>query len=354
MKNLTLPKFYFGPMSKCVVESIIEFSDEYYIPFGIIPSRRQVEFNGGYSNNWTTASLREFVIQKSSKKLILIERDHGGPLQGSEVDDGLESYRVDSSYLDMIHIDPWKAAKSLDQGIEMTLEHIKFCHDLNPSIFFEVGTEEAIRPFSAEDIEKLLSSLKQELTQDQFGQIIYCVVQSGVGLDLGNGNNTGLYNPEKLMRMNEIVHSYSLLSKEHNGDYLDILYVADRFNRGLDAINIAPEMSQYETKTYLDILSKCSPSIMEALYQLCLNSKKWCKWVGKDFSPEENKLILIKICAHYVYSTPKFNEIKTLIAKDLALTADEIDGLVKSRIKSRLKDFYELNLNLEEKLGARI
>ena len=35
-------------MSKNVVDSIIEFGGE----LGFIPSRRQVDYNGGYVNNW--------------------------------------------------------------------------------------------------------------------------------------------------------------------------------------------------------------------------------------------------------------------------------------------------------------
>ena len=39
-------KFFIGPMSKNVVDSIIEFGDG----FGFIPSRRQVDYTGGYVN----------------------------------------------------------------------------------------------------------------------------------------------------------------------------------------------------------------------------------------------------------------------------------------------------------------
>ena len=48
------PKFYIGPMSKNVVDSIIEFTGETNNKIGFVPSRRQVEYNGGYVNNSTT------------------------------------------------------------------------------------------------------------------------------------------------------------------------------------------------------------------------------------------------------------------------------------------------------------
>ena len=37
-------------MSKNVVDLVIEFNGD----FGFIPSRRQVDYQGGYVNNWTT------------------------------------------------------------------------------------------------------------------------------------------------------------------------------------------------------------------------------------------------------------------------------------------------------------
>ena len=55
------PKFFIGPMSKNVVDSIIQFSEEENTAIGLIPSRRQVEYSGGYVNNWTTAEFIEYV-----------------------------------------------------------------------------------------------------------------------------------------------------------------------------------------------------------------------------------------------------------------------------------------------------
>ena len=51
-------KFFIGPMSKNVVDSIIEFQKSTNHKIGLIPSRRQIEFNGGYCNNWTTKNFQ--------------------------------------------------------------------------------------------------------------------------------------------------------------------------------------------------------------------------------------------------------------------------------------------------------
>ena len=49
-------KFFIAPMSKKVVDSIINFKNMYSKKITLIPSRRKVDFKGGYSNNWTTES----------------------------------------------------------------------------------------------------------------------------------------------------------------------------------------------------------------------------------------------------------------------------------------------------------
>ena len=50
-------KYFIGPMSKNVVDAIIEFDGD----FGFIPSRRQVDYNGGYVNGWTTGEFATYV-----------------------------------------------------------------------------------------------------------------------------------------------------------------------------------------------------------------------------------------------------------------------------------------------------
>ena len=50
--------------------------------------------------------------------------------------------------------------------------------------------------------------------------------------------------------------------------------------------------------------------LFNKFFKTCLDSKKWVKWVSKDFKPEENKERLINICGHYVFSYPEFQDIK--------------------------------------------
>ena len=111
------------------------------------------------------------------------------------------------------------------------------------------------------------------------------------------------------------------MSKEHNGDYLTIQEIKDKFNVGLDALNIAPEFGQFETLCYLEHMN----GDIDDYYKICYDSKRWEKWVNEDFMPEKNKEKLIKICGHYVLSDKKFLEIKP-----------DIDDKIKLKIKNKL------------------
>ena len=305
-------------MSKNVVDSIIEFTEETGNKIGFIPSRRQVEYNGGYVNNWTTEEFSDYIDGR-----VLIERDHGGAGQGYIDDDGYKSFRYDSENFDIIHIDPWKAYPNFDDGLKETLATINYIHNMNPNTLFEVGTEEAIRKFTPDELDELLRELSHF---EFFDNIKYAVVQSGVGLDLGKRVNTGNFDLDRLKDFIRVCKRWGKLSKEHNGDYLTNEDVKVRFEAGLDSLNIAPEFGQLETLCYLENIG----DDFEHFYQLCYKSKRWEKWVGEDFVPENNKEELIKICGHYILSDVNFQRIKP-----------NIDNEIKTRIKNKLRELCQ-------------
>jgi fructose/tagatose bisphosphate aldolase len=310
------PKYYIGPMSKNIVDAAIEFCDETNNKIGLICSRRQVEWNGGYVNNWTTKTFSEY-----SNKLFLV-RDHAGPGQGYIDDDGYESLKNDCKYLDMIHIDPWKKYPEYNDGLKWTIEMINFCYNLNPNIEFEIGTEESIRKFEYKELNMLVNDLFDILEDKIFNQIKYIVVQSGTSL---KGNlNTGKYDSNRLEGFLSVANCWGLLSKEHNGDYIPVNLIKEKMSLGLNSINIAPEFGLIETLSYI------SEGIdIEKFWKICYDSKRWKKWVDPNFDPITQKLSLIKICGHYVLSDPKFLSIKP-----------NIDSIIKNNIKEKLNELY--------------
>ena len=143
-----------------------------------------------------------------------------------------------------------------------------------------------------------------------------------MGLDLGKQINTGKFDPQRLEDMIRVCKEYNVKSKEHNGDYLSEKDYRNRFDIGLDSINIAPEFGQIETKCYLDEMG----DDIEDYFQICFDSKRWEKWVDKDFLPHENKKELIEICGHYVLSDEQFLKIKP-----------QIDSKIKETINEKLR-----------------
>lgn len=311
------PKLYIGPMSKNVVDAVLEFNENNNLKAGFIPSRRQIENTGGYVNNWTTPAFSEYVDSKA-----IIQRDHGGPLQGLHEDDGLQSFETDATSCDIVHIDPWKKYPAMEDGIQYTISTIKHLHAINSDLLYEVGTEEAIRRFTSTELGRLITGLQKELTPLEYEKIKYAVVQSGVGLDLGNKTNTGTFSQSRMSHMISVCKKYGLSSKEHNGDYLTPEQIKTRYDLGLSAINIAPEFGQIETQCYIDEMLEQD---LDAFYEICYNSGKWKKWVSPDFRPSKNKIKLVSICGHYVFSDPEFAQIKP-----------SIDDSVKKKVTERL------------------
>jgi hypothetical protein len=299
-------------MSKNIVDAVLELNDS---RFGLLPTRRQIDFNSGYVNEWNTKSFYEYV--KSINPNIILERDHSGPLQGSVEDFGYETYTHDVNYFDIIHIDIWKYTTNVLKGVKETVDALKYMHYLNPNIKFEILTEEAIKPFSENDWITITEYLLNNLTKNEFDSIVYIVIQSGVGLDLINRKNTGIFDLEKLKKQSFVVKSFGKKTKEHNGDYLSIDEIRIRFENGLDSLNIGPEIAQIETLTYLEHMKEKE---INEFYKICLDSKKWERWVPDNFDFNDKKK-LIQICGHYcfsMYDLPK------------------IDNIVKENIKNKL------------------
>ena len=310
-------KYFIGPMSKNIVDTIIEYSQETQNLIGFVPSRRQVDYNRGYVNNWNTNEFSKYVDNK-----ILLKRDHAGPGQGYTSDSGFRSLEEDCKFFDLIHIDPWKKYPEYDKGLDWTIDMINFCFKSNPKLQFEIGTEEAIRRFEPEELDKFIKDLQNKLNYNTFNQIKYIVVQSGTSLE-GN-TNTGTYNKNRLVSMLEVAKKYGLLSKEHNVDYIPSSLIKEKMQLGLDSINIAPEFGLIETNTYLD-----NEIDIEKFWKICYDSNRWVKWVSEDFNPIINKIELIKICGHYVFSDPQFLDIKP-----------DLDSLIKLNIKNKLNEFF--------------
>lgn len=298
-------RYSLGPMSKNIVDTVIQFSIDHPLQEVIfIPSRRQIEYYGGYVNYWTTADFCQYVKIKNPN--ICIQRDHGGPRQGSYDDDGYESLKEDCKYMDIIHIDPWKKYSKLEDGIKWTIDMLDYCNKLNPNLQYEIGTEESIRYMSCEELEILVTTIKRRLSPVIFDKIKYLVIQCGTVLC--EGNNIGTFDRERLTKMIDLSKKYGLVAKEHNGDWVSCDILNEKGKLGLEEVNIAPELAEIETSVILEYVEN-NLEDFEEIYNLCFNSGKWKKWVSESFIPDENKEALILFSCHYIYATPEFQKI---------------------------------------------
>ena len=302
------PKYFICPMSKQIVDSVIELQSD---RFGLLPTRRQIDYDGGYVNGWDTETFYNYVRNKSN---IVLERDHSGPNQGKTDDDGYFSYKNDTKYFDIIHIDPWKiTGNNKFIGIAQTFDIINYLYIANPNMRYEIFTEEAIIRIEDFELNNMLEFLSSNLKEEAFTNIEFIVIQSGVGLDLVNMKNIGQFDLQRLKSMVSICKKFDKKTKEHNGDYLSNEELELRFNNGVDSLNIGPEIAQIQTLTYLEHMNETQ---IDEFYQICLDSKKWRRWVKSDFDINDKRK-LIQVCGHYCYDLYELPEIDLIIKEKI-------------------------------------
>ena len=323
-------KIFIGPMSKNIVDSVIEFAKISNTRLGLIPSRRQVEYSRGYVNDWTTEEFIHYV--KSSTDQVVLQRDHAGRGQGDLNRDDYFSLANDAYHgFDLIHIDPWKKFTSLDEVVKETADNIRFCNTINKECHYEVGTEEAIHRYTHEELDYFLTSLKTELG-DLWEKVAYAVIQAGTRI-IGT-ENVGVFDQDRCKKMVKVCRKHQLLSKEHNGDYLTPEDIQLRFSTGLDGLNIAPEFGVLESKTILDNI--ISDKLYEKFFEVCYNSRRWVKWLPKEFqssslSPEQKRRI-VEVSGHYVFAKPEFMQLKHKIANVDIEIKKQINSLIKEKV----------------------
>jgi len=286
IKQIQNTKLYVGPVSKNVIESVVEFVNETGFSIGFTATTNQIS-----NNCYTGISVKQ--LKKMINKNILC-RDHFKQKNGEES-------------FDIIHIDPWLNGNFYN-SVDVTNNWLS-----NSKYFYEIGTEEAVYSYDEYELDKFLSIVYKEDSK-----AVYAVVQSGS--KLRNGMNIGKYDESKLAKTINVCKKHGIMSKEHNGDYMSDELIKRKFEFGLNAINIAPEFGSIESCTIWDNLDEKDQNYF---YKLCIKSSAWKKWVTYDFDLHDRRK-LVKICGHYIFNLPGFKKI-------------EFDNnVIKKAIKQRL------------------
>jgi len=132
--------------------------------------------------------------------------------------------------------------------------------------------------------------------------------------------------------------------KEHNTDYLSDEALKWHPRLGIHAANVAPEFGVVETQALVSIFeSNGLNNLSEKFFELSFASKKWEKWMLKDSDSTDRDRSII--AGHYVFSNPKFQQIKKEAQSTLIKKGIDIDFELKEVIKKAILR-YMLNFKL--------
>lgn len=294
-----------GPLSSEIIEATFRYSSNFQTPLMLISSRNQIDWRGGYVNNWNTKKYMRFI--KEMRKAypnakIYICRDHCGP--GFTGDFDLKSvYRTIETDLengfDLIHIDFSHFKGSHRDILEESKKVIQFILKSTPKVLLEVGTEEN----TGKDFENSQKMEKDMKFFTQFCKPHFFVCQTGTVIK--EINQYGTFNINYTRELKALADKYGVFLKEHNSDHITAREISLR--RGLiDAVNVAPQYGVMQTQLSLQ---KCATygidftEFLEASYR----SGKWKKWLSKN--DQKNKYLCSIIAGHYNFATDAYRKI---------------------------------------------
>jgi choline kinase len=356
-----MPLLCIGPMSKTIVDTIVDFSHEKNLPMCLIASRSQVEtraLGGGYANNWTTEDFAAYVRDKLKEKpaKVLICRDHGGPWLGADEKELSEkhamllakaSFEADiAAGFNMIHIDTsvnpggFDMEKSLTRAFELFLFCEEKAKQYGTTLNYEIGTEDADGGVVEPDVfEEYLKRIVAFCEQNSIAKPKFIVARTGTYVR--EMRQMGAFDYENTKRLLDIASKYGVGIKEHNTDYDTAENHRIRAKLGVTALNIAPEFGVIETNTILQFCKKKGRhDLHERFIELAYSSKKWKKWLCyPDFTTKEQKAI---IAGHYVFGTAECQQIK-------AELGPELDEEIRKAVWEKLS-WYHDNLSPKKRL----
>lgn len=137
-----------GPMSTEVIEAVFRYSHFYRKELMLIASKNQIDYSGGYVNDWNTKQYCEFLSDMKKKyKYSIVKncRDHCGPgfTGNMSMDDTYKTIESDiKNGFDLIHIDLCHYGGTNEERLEESKHAIEYCLKLNENIDIEIGTDE--------------------------------------------------------------------------------------------------------------------------------------------------------------------------------------------------------------------
>lgn len=320
MRNIT-SVLAVGPLSNEIIEAVFRYSQNNDVQMMLIASKNQIDYSGGYVNNWTTCEYVKYLISlkiKYPSSDVLICRDHCGPLFNG-IADLQDSYRTTESDIennfDLIHFDFCHLSKN-DCRLEAK-KLIEYATSLKTDLMVEIGTDENTGTLSMgigelrEDIEFFMSFCNPQFYVVQTGSLV-----KGI-------NQAGKFNFDTVSPLSEMIHSYGLKLKEHNADYLSRAEIETRVGL-VDSMNIAPQLGVVQT-LYVLAQAKSFGVDPNGFLEKSYSSNKWNKW----FEGDVDKVYCSIAAGHYNFTSSEYLEVCDEINKSFDLRNGIIDQIVK-------------------------
>ncbi|MBL8488384.1 MAG: class II D-tagatose-bisphosphate aldolase, non-catalytic subunit, partial [Rhodocyclaceae bacterium] len=357
-----------GPMSRACVDAAVELANEHNVPLFLIASRRQVDsaaFGGGYVNRWTTAEFARHVLERDAKANVILARDHGGPWQNEAevvrrlglrqaMQSAKESYQADiDAGFQMLHIDTSvdiHGGASVDDVIDRMMELYEFCwaraQAAGREILFEIGTEEQTGSTnsSEEELDHILAEVKRLCEIQALPPPTFVVVQTGTRVmetrNVGSFDSPVRIPSElaveiQLPKMLDVCHRHGVMLKEHNTDYLSDDSLKWHPRLGIHAANVAPEFGVAETRALLGLLEVHGMAReAEEFVAVAVASGRWKKWLLPDSRLDERGKA--EICGHYVFSDPRIEAIRAVLADVMARKGLSLDTRIRDVLKAAI------------------
>jgi len=361
-----------GTISKNCVDATINLANQYNVSVFLVASRRQIEaqeFGGGYCHCWSSEEFSRYIRSKDKKKNIIIARDHGGPWQNDfeihnkyslnqAMESAKRSYQIDiESGFECIHIDPSvdifgdpNTDEVLSRAFELYEHCWKIAQKLNKKIFFEIGTEKQSGDIGTlDEVEYIFFKIKAFCQKNQLPLPTFIVIQTGTKVvEMKNvglvGNSLKGADALQISALIDFCNRNNILLKQHNTDYLNDEILSLYPKLGVHSVNVAPEFGTRETLALVDLFNKYKLVLLKDRFlKLAFDSKKWEKWMQTQNGVGDYEKSLI--AGHYVFSDPRFLEIKIQAQSELNGRVQDIDAYLVEEIKKSILRYFR-NLSL--------
>lgn len=310
MKKIT-SKLALGPMSSEAIEATYKYSEENNVQLMLISSKSQIDWNGGYVNNWNTQQYSEYLDQMDKKypmSDVLICRDHCGTGFNNNVRfdnlkkdlvDVIKTVEYDLAYgFDLIHVDMCHLKTNHSGKLKWTVKILDLIKKIKPTTLLELGTDENLGNAAVD-----LIQLERDIKFFSEWKPVFYVAQTGSLIK--EINQVGTFEPTVVGKTADLLHRNEFKLKEHNADYLSVNDL--NLRKGIvDAVNIAPMLGVLQTNF---ILHKSMQYGFDttAFLDRSYASGRWKKWLYKN--EMSNKYLCALAAGHYNFTSDEYRRL---------------------------------------------